>query len=280
MVEGAFGLLKREAPPLILQGTSLQQLAAEIARLVVTTWARAANHRPQLDREGKSRKDLFKGAAPTEEEKERARAELRKRQRKQERARQTKARRQDPIARAALDRAFERLGLDDPEAHLRIAIASWPLDAILEGIAVFEGKKKAGTLPDGVDGRYLRGIVKKIAEEREGWEIACALLEERIAAGDLMLQHLGKQRDDLDEVANDIEEIVKLYTTKAMDSSRRIDRTFWLLATADAITDEDPSEYRALLRLAARRIHATFHVPHKERLAAVRLLFAKTLPVD
>ncbi len=49
---------------------------------------------------------------------------------------------------ARLDKAFARLGLGDPESHLRIAIASWPLAAVVEGIAVFEGKKKAGTLPE------------------------------------------------------------------------------------------------------------------------------------
>jgi hypothetical protein len=279
-VEGAFGLFSQEAPPLVVEATTLEQLAAEVARLVVTTWARAVNHRPRADRDGKSRIQLFRDALPTEEEKKQAREALRERQRKQERARETRARRQDPIARASLDAAFERLGLDDPEAHLRIAIASWPLAAILEGIAVFEGKKKAGTLPEGVDARYLRGIVKNIAEEREGWEIAEALLRERLAARDLALEHLGCQQELLDEEAVDTEDLVKRYVTKAMDAKRGIDRTFWLLATTDVIGEEDPSELRPLLRLAARRIHATFAVPHKERLAATRFLFAKGVPVD
>jgi hypothetical protein len=279
-VEGAFGLFSQEAPPLVFQATTLEQLAAEMARLVVTTWARAVNHRPRADRDGKSRVQLFRDAKPTEEEKKQAREALRERQRKQERARETRARRQDPIARAALDTAFERLDLDDPEAHLRLAIASWPLAAILEGIAVFEGKKKAGTLPEGVDARYLRGIVKNITEEREGWEIAEALLRERLAARDLVLQHLGSQQERIDEEAVDTEDLVKRYVTKAMDAKRGIDRTFWLLATTDVIGEEDPSELRPLLRLAARRIHATFAVPHKERLAATRFLFAKGVPVD
>jgi hypothetical protein len=53
-----------------------------------------------------------------------------------------------------------------------------------------------------------------------------------------------------------------------------------LLATSDVIREEDPGELRPLLRLAARRIHSTFAVPHEERLAATRFLFAKVLPVD
>lgn len=278
-VEGAFGLFKREAPTLQLHATTLDGLAAEIARLVFTTWARAANHRPRLDRDGTSRVDLFRGTAPTEEDLERAREALHERQRKQERARETRARRQDPITRAALDRAFERLGLDDPEAHLRIAIASWPLDAVLEGIAVFEGKKRAGTLPEGVDGRYLRGIVKNLAEEREGWEIAEVLLRERLAAQDAMLKHLGRAQEKIEDDAEDAEELVKRYVAKAMGATRGIDRTFWLLATADVIREEDAGQHRTMLRLAARRIHATYAVAHQERLAATRLLFAKVLPV-
>ena len=215
-VEGVFGLFKREAPDMVLQGGTPEELAAEVARLVVTTWARAANHRPLLDREGKSRADLFRGTEPTEEDKARAREALRERQRKQERARQTRARRQDPIARAILDSAFERLALEDPERHLRTAIASWPLDAIIEGIAVFKGKKKAGTLPDGVDGRYLRGIVKNLAQEREGWEIAEALLRERIAARDAMLQHLGRKQEEIEDEAESTETLLKRYVGLAM----------------------------------------------------------------
>ncbi len=136
--------------------------------MVVTTWAHATNHRPLLDREGKSRAELLRCADPTEEDKARAREALRERQRKQERPRQTRARRQDPGAKAILDSAFERLGHEDPERHLPTAIPSWPLDAIIEGGAVFEGKKKAGPLPDGVDGRYRRGIIESIAQERDG----------------------------------------------------------------------------------------------------------------
>ena len=247
---------------------------------MTTTWLRAANHRPRLDRDGKSRVDLFREAEPTEEDKARAREALRERQRREEQARETRARRQDPVVRSVLDEAFERLGLEDPESRLRLSLASWPLDAIVEGVAIFEGKKRAKTLPDGVDGRYLRGIVKNVAEEREGWEIATVLLRERLAARDKMLEHLGLRRDLIVEEVDDYEGLVKRYVANAMDSRRGIDRTFWLLATADVIRDEIPSEHRNLLRLAARRIHATYAVPHAERLAATRLLFAKVVPID
>jgi len=278
-VEGAFGLFSQEAPPMVLTATSLPLLAMQIVALIVTTWARAVNHRPRADRGGKSRAKLYRDAVPTKDERARAHKEFLERQRKQEAARQTRMRRQDPIVRALLDAAFERLGLDDPEAHLRIAIASWPLEAVVNGIAVFEGKKKAGTLPNDVDGRYLRGIVRNLAEEAEGWHIAEALLRERLAARDQALAHLGNQRDALEEGGPEPSELVKTFVDKALASARGIDRTFWLLATADVISEEQPADHHHLLRLAARRVHATSAVPHDQRLAATRFLFAKVVSI-
>lgn len=278
-VEGAFGLFAQEAPPMVLDAASPEMLAMQIAALVVTTWARAVNHRPRVDRDGKSRAQLYRDAAPTPEEIAQARAALLERQRKQEKARETRQRRQDPIVRALLDAAFARLGLDDPDGHLRGVIASWPLEAVVNGIAVFEGKRKAGTLPDGVDGRYLRGIVKNLAEEAEGWHIAVALLRERLAARDLALAHLGRQREAVEQDAPDPEDLLKIYVDKALASRRGIDRTFWLLAAADVVSDEQTADQQHLLRLAARRVHATFAVPHDQRLAATRFLFAKVVTI-
>ena len=276
-VEGAFGLFSQEAPPIVLTATTGMDLALQLAALVVNTWARAANHRPRVDRNNKSRVQLYRDAAPTAEDIASAREALLERQRKQNKARETSARRQDPVVRKTLDEAFERLELDDPDGHLRTAIASWPLNAILAGIAVFEGKWKAGTLPDGVDARYLRAIVQNIAQEDEGWHIAEALLRARLLARDQMLDHLGLQRTRIEEGVVDTESLVKEFVSKAMASPRGIDRTFWLLATADAISPEpDP---RALLRLAARRISATSAVPHRERLLATRFLFAKVVSI-
>jgi hypothetical protein len=58
-----------------------------------------------------------------------------------------------------LDDGFARLGLLDPERHFRDAIASYPRDAVVDAIAIFAGTRTAGTLPDGVDARYLLGII-------------------------------------------------------------------------------------------------------------------------
>jgi hypothetical protein len=279
-VEGAFGLFSQEAPPLRLHAATDQERAMQIAALVVTTWARAVNHRPRSDRGDKSRVQLYRDAEPSPEQIAEARAALLQRQRKQQRAREARRRRQDPVVRALLDAAFARLHLDDPEGHLRSVIACWPLEAVVSGIAVFEGKKNAGTLPDGVDARYLRGIIKNLAEEAEGWHIAEALLRERLAARDRALLHLEQQRDALLHHGTEATVLVKAFVEKALASPRGIDRTFWLLATADVIADHPPHTHRQLLRLAARRIHATYAVPHDQRLAATRFLFAKVVTID
>jgi hypothetical protein len=278
-VEGAFGLFAQEAPNLAIHATTREEFAREVARLCVTTWARAVNHRPRANRNGKSRTQLYLDAKPTPEEIVNARDALQERQRKQEKARENRARAMDPVVRAALDAAFERLDLADPDSHLRVAIARWPLDAILAGIAIFEGKRLAGTLPEGADARYLRGIVKNLSEEAEGWQIAEALLRERLTARDLALAHLDAQREHIEEEAPDPEALIKAFVDKALVCARRVDRWFWLLALVDVVSDDEPARHRALLRVAARRIHHTRAVPYKERLAATRFLFAKAVPI-
>jgi len=61
--------------------------------------------------------------------------------------------------RHILDDAFDRLGLDDPERHLRAAIGRNPRDRVVEGVAVFEGKarRQDPTLPEDVNGGISSG---------------------------------------------------------------------------------------------------------------------------
>jgi len=64
--------------------------------------------------------------------------------------------------------------INDPEGNIRSAIARYPLGAIVNGIAIFQGKRDARTLPDGVDARYLLGIVKNVSANNEGLKIIAA----------------------------------------------------------------------------------------------------------
>lgn len=276
--EGAFGLFAQTAPSLDIAASTPHELALEVGRLVATTWARAVNHRPRADRGGRSRVQLYGDDPPTDEQVAQAKAALEERVRRQELARQTRAARQDPVVRQLLADTFARLELDDPDGNLRTAIAGYPLDAIVEGIAIFDGKRRSGSLPDGVDARYLLGIVRNVAQEAEGMAIADELWRARQDARDRVLLHLQGQRERIEDDPPDLEDLVRDYIDRALRPDRLLHRFFWLSAAADVLNDEpDDALRQPLFRLATRRIHSTHAVPHPDRLRATRFLAAKVV---
>lgn len=99
------------------------------------------------DRNGRSRVQLYQDDQPTDEQIAAAKAQLEERRRRHELAFHTRRARLDPIVRALLDEVFVGLGFDDPTGNVKNAIAGYPHDAVLAGIATFEGKRDAGTLP-------------------------------------------------------------------------------------------------------------------------------------
>jgi len=278
-VEGAFGLFFQVVPLLAITTTSAKEMARQILMLVVQTWGRTLNHRPRKDRKGSSRVQIYTTETPTPEQIEQARAALEERCRQQELARQTIEARQDPVKRSLLDDAFSRLALSDPEGNIRAAIARYPLDHILAGIATFEGKREAGTLPDGASGRYLLGIVRNIAHKDEGLRITEALLRARLDARDRLLRPLQKSLDTLMQNITDPMQRLKALTDLALDADRLVDRLFWLDAVADHIRRQPDSRHPALLRFVSQRIHATFAVDHRDRQAAVRFLCTEVIPL-
>jgi hypothetical protein len=277
-VEGAFGLFQQTVPALDLHAQDPRQLARQILRLVTQTWARTLNHRPRDDRGGRSRLQLYNEPV-TPEQIDAARAELQERCNKQNRARLTALTRLDPIVRALLDDAFLRFALLDPEHHFRLAIARYPLDVVLEGIAIFEAKRSVGTLPPGVDARYLLGIVHNLGSEREGLAIAQQLLRARLDARDRMLAPLRDAREDARRRAPDLRDRVLRFADSALATSRRLDRLFWLLTVADEISNHADNHPAPLIDAAARRIHATHRVPYRERLEAVRVIVESVVPL-
>jgi len=229
---------------------------------VVQAWARTLNHRPRPDRGDRSRVEEYREDVPTPEEVETARTSLAERLRQQEAARETRRARLDPQVRELLDETFERLGLLDPERRVRDAIAIFPLDPILAGIAIYETRAHRGTLPEGVDARYLLGIVRDLAHEDEGVAIAENLLRLRIRVRDATLRELEEAHAQL-----------------RSDASDPLDRHFWISATADLIRAQPTPDHAPLFRIAARRIHSTHRVPHRARLAATRRLAARVSPI-
>lgn len=276
-VEGGFGLFQQSVPALDLRGTP-RELAARILELVAQTWARTLNHRPRADRGGRSRVELYNEPI-TAEQIDAARAALEERRNKQELARKTASARQNPRVRALLDAAFQRLALLDPEAHLRLAIARYPLDVIVDGLAIFEGKRRVGTLPPGVDARYLLGIVKNLGDEREGIAIAEELLRARLHARDHMLAPLVRARDAASADLPDVRGRLLRFVDLALAADRRIDRLFWLLAVADEINSHAKNTPAPLVDAAARRVHATHRVTYRDRQDAVRAIVAHVVPL-
>jgi len=281
-VEGAFGLFQQMAPPLVLDGDTEREVARELLRLVVTTWARTLNHRPRADRGGKSRVELYGEDKPTPERVQQARAELEERLRRQEAARRTLQARQDPLVRQTLAAAFARLAIVDPDGHLLDAIARYPLDPVVDGIAIFEGKRAAGSLPRDLDcpGRYLLGIVRNLAQEREAEQICEAMLRARLEAQDALLAPLVERQRSAERQHADAPGLLACLIDHALDTERHIDRLFWLDAAGDLIRRQPASDHAALCRLGFRRIHAATRAPYSDRLKACRFLAHKAVPLD
>ena len=135
-------------------------------------------------------------------------------------------------------------------------------------------------LPPGVDGRYLLGIVRNLTDADEGWEIAQALWRLRLDARDHALVQLDTQRARAcDDLRFDPFALLTDFVDRALASDRRLDRFFWLQAAVDLAHREPQSRHDDLFRTAARRIHATQRVPHRDRLAATRFVAAKLIPL-
>lgn len=277
--EGNFGLLKPTLEGLELQGTTKEELAASFAKNLVTAWARLMNHRPRRDRGGKSRAELLQ-TLPSAEEIQQARQALRERQARQEKARQTLAARQDPVVRETIAQALARLGLDDPDGHFQTALARYPLDTVIEAVATFEGKRRAATLPEGADIRYLLGIARNLAQDRETIAIAIALWQARVDAGDLIARRLQTQHDLLVPRDADARKALDLLVDAAMTTISRIERIFWLDAAARIITREDHASHQTLFLRAARRIGGTHAANPRTRNEAIRILAAKLRPLN
>ena len=276
-VEGAFGLFSRVLPELVLDTTSgARSMALSLVRLIAPIWATTMNHRPRSDRNGRSRFELY-GNTPSAEQVDRARRELHLVAERQERAQRTLEARRRPEVLAILDASFLRLGLLDPERHIRVAIAGYPSNAVVAGLAIFEGKHLAATLPEGADARYLLGIVRNTAAKVEGEQVARAMLDLRLELRDRMLAPLCAARAVLCS-GPDLARIEADVIDRALKTQSPLERMFWLNAMADVLASRPDAERRALFLDAARRIHATFAVSPRERGDAVRVLAERLVP--
>jgi len=277
-VEGSFGNFSQVLPPLVLDTRrGRRDLARQFLGIVVELWVRTTNHRPRRTRGGRSRAELY-ADKPSKEQLDLARRELRELADRQERARLTLEARRRPDVLALLDKHFARLDLLDPDRHIRVAIAGHPIDAILAGIAIFDGKRLACTLPEGVDARYLLGIVRNVAAKVEGEHVARRLLELRLEVRDQMLAALVRERDALLALRDPAKACVDCIDL-ALATESPLERTFWLDSLATLIRAREADRRDAFLRAAARRIHATFAVSLRDRHDAVRLVTERLVAI-
>jgi len=278
--EGAFGLFSQVVPPLVVAALSTKEAARQMLQIVAETWARTLNHRPRKDRKGRTRFDLYTQQTPTPEQVEQARDALEQRRKQQELAHKTAQARQDPFVRRILDEAFARLELLDPKGSIRAAIARYPLDAVINGIATFEAKRHARTLPEGATGRYLLGIVRNIAQQDEGLRITEALVQARLEAKDYLLAPLRTALDAILRAVAEPQVVLNSLLSRIFTADRQLDRLFWLNAVAEHICSQPQAQHAQLLRTVARRIHATFAIPYRERQQAVRFLANRVLQLE
>jgi hypothetical protein len=278
-VEGAFGLFSQALPPLVLDTTgSARDQARRFLSLVVDVWAKTTNHRPRPGRNGSSRIDLYGDAIASDEQIAAARKDLGELAKRQQLARRTLEARRRPDVLMYLDDAFARLALLDPERHLRIAIAGHPKSAIASGVAIFEGKRRAGTLPDGVDARYLLGIVKNVTAKTEGEIIAKMLWDERMRARDFFLVPLRAEREKLlAERAHEPEYAIGDCADHALATDTIFERAFWLETIVTLIRKQPEDAREELFLTATRYLEAVFDVPPAERHDAVRFVAERLL---
>ncbi len=144
------------------------------------------------------------------------------------------------------------------------------MDAIVDGIAIFEAKSKYGSLRDGADARYLLGIVRNIDARHEADAITRALLDERLAARDALLEPLRRRQAELARL--ELNEQLRHLVDQAMRAERFLERHFWLGALADRVRELPEGQRRERFRAAARRIHSSFRVHRHDRDAAERIL--------
>lgn len=282
-VEGAFGLFSHQVPPIHIEAKEPRELARQVLELVVTTWARTLNHRPRRDRSNRSRVELYRsphltaeaGAAAVRA----AREYLERRTRPRELSSAQMSR------RALVADALARLGLDDSRCRLARAIERCPVDAILAGVATYEAKQAAGTLPAFADreaaGRYLLRIVGNIVEEDEGMRIAETLLRRRRDLHAQLIQTLEERHAALPGDASP-KALLELLVAEALRTHDQVERRFWLDASVRAIRDAaagQAEQEATLYRWAVRSILINTGVPYRERLSLVRVLTAGLLPL-
>lgn len=275
-VEGAFGLFQQTAPPLVIVGDTPQKAARNTLDLLLTIFMRTLNHRPRQSRGGKSRVQLYREADPTPEQIAAAKAALAEIQKRNDRTEKTRRARANPAVRALLDALFDACAWLDPDRRVRDAIAGYPIDDVIAGVAIFEAKAETGRLVEGVGPRYLLAIVRNVADEREGRAVAEALWRRRLEVRDQVLIRLVAERDS---IPGDTREKLQAFIDRAVKADSNLQRAVWQDAIAENIRAAHPHQQKTLFEHVVRSVHAAYRITPRERANLVRDIAERIIPV-
>jgi hypothetical protein len=277
-VEGAFGLLSHVVPPLHIEADDPHELARQILVLIVQCWARTLNHRPRPRRGGLTRAVLYHEHQPSAEAREAARSALRARAARARSPHRERGSKRSPLFRDFARHVLAHLAIPNVDRYVETVLGSYPPDVILGSIAVYQGKAAAGVLPADADARYLLGIARRIADSKEGVQVADALWHLRTEVRDYVHTALEVRRQDTLRQADSPESAIDALVDEALAAGNDVEERYWLTAAAGAIQKEI-NQRASLYRRAARRIHASIRVPHQRQLAVVRALAAMLIPL-
>lgn len=264
-LEGSFGLFQQDMPPLVVTGTTPEEMAASAARLILVAYWRGRNGRPRKRLLGRTPVEAYANAKPTAEEIEEARKWFRELQRRQERARLTREARRDPVRIQLLMQGLAELGIPDPDQRLTISLAYYAREAIARGLATFRTKQELGTLPPGTDpGAYLGGIIRNLHTRLELERFSVHAMEQRIRLQDFTLAPLERAARQLRSEVS-LPALPQAFVDRALAATYAVDFRFWTQAAADALTALPAGQGAALYQPLCRRIAASFKTDRERR---------------
>lgn len=264
-VEGSFGLFQQGCPDLVIRGDSVEDVAKDIVRLVVTAWCIGRNGRPRRKLGGLSPAQLYQSYNASDEDLAKAHALILRLKDKEQQAAQTRLRRADPARLSILHDALVELGIDDPEDRIAASLAGYALPAILQGIAIFKSLRAMGNVPaDAEPHRYLGGIIRNLDHRTRTQNMSDELLK-------LRLKHSAMLRETFSQ---ELQSLLDRTTAQsrpgaALDQALRSKTLFayryWSIRTAEFLSQLDPvtavTTYRHLTRIVA----AHFSIPLERR---------------
>jgi hypothetical protein len=270
-LEGTFGLFKQALPEINVTGADPKEQARRILELVFTAWARGRNGRPRIKLGKKSPAQYYQDSTPTAEQVETATQWFQELRRRQQLFRKTKAERADQAKLALLRQGLAELGIQDDDGRLAVNLAYYSRDSIVNGLAIFEAKRRLGTLPPKVDEpRYLGGIIRN-EDTRAELELEAELfLRNRQRLRDLSLAVLDAKAA-LSE-GHSPQARFRIFLERALKAERAIDYHFWAAKTLEILTAFDARLQSAAYDYATRRISTAFHASRDRRISLLSRL--------